>query len=163
MFKKIALLVATVLLFSAPVFADIFGTTNKDLINIGRTEEKATAISVDSNTILSSVSTFLGKLGTLEGVAYDFNQSRIINQVGATVITFTNKDHPALNIAIDVSLLNTMGAGVGLDYNLGSVLPVKNIPFIQYFQYLHINGGYGYDFEDKEPIPFVGALFKLTF
>jgi hypothetical protein len=98
------------------------------------------------------------QLGMRQGVAYDFRNKELVSQTGATIATM-------YNMALDLSMINTDGVSLTLDYNIGAVLPVINAPILNFTQYLYIGGGYAERYHDDEwqGTPIVDAQFKFKF
>lgn len=163
--KFLALLVLLVaLLFATPAFADIFGPRSTDIFDIGSQGKLSSAgedtakLSIDADTLIGSIGNIVAYLGSREGFAYDFKQKEIVNQLGATLYT-------KYNIALDLILINVDGAALGIDYNVGAILPVGETPILKYLKYLYVGGSYGarYIDDEWEQAPMVDVQIKFTF
>lgn len=78
------------------------------------------------------VTELFNKLPIKEGVTYDYTHKRFLNTVGVEVASLGGFN-------LDASYIGVDGVGGSLTYNLGN-LPVKNLPVLNYVQYL--NAGY---------------------
>jgi hypothetical protein len=151
--KKLFLAIALVsMFFVTSARADLV-----DLFMKPQPTAKATAV-VEPTTILDIVTKVINVVGPKEGIGYDFKQKEVVNILSSTIAT-------KWNTSVNIDLYNTDGVGLGLSYNLGKVLPVANVPVIQYFQYLYVGASYGVRWHDgsAEYTPIVTVQYKLTF
>jgi len=166
---SLALLVLFVaVLFVTPVFADIFGPRSTDIFDIGSQNkvssdkvgaaEAKAKLSIDADTLIGTIGNIITYLGSREGFGYDFKQKEIVNQLGATLYT-------KWNASLDLILVNVDGVALGLDYNVGAVLPVENTPILKYLKYLYVGGSYGTRYIDDEwkQSPMADVQIKFTF
>lgn len=89
--------------------------------------------------IANDTISILDQLKTLplkDGVMYDFKNHRVLNTLALGVLGYGP-------VSLDLSYIGIDGLGVTLDYNL-SDLPVKNVPILNYVQYLNIGYTVGY-------------------
>jgi opacity protein-like surface antigen len=157
--KKLVLLVALLTAIGCTaVFADIFQPVGPKNDNL-----KATNVSAifDSGTALTDAAQIINYLGVKEGYAYNFQSKEWVNTVGATVVTYA-----PWGVSLDVEMLKADGVAGVVAWNVGSILPVANVPVMKYFQYLYIDGGCGMEQNSASAwkvAPVVGAEFKFSF
>lgn len=117
-------------------------TAHADIFNpIGQeTKQKASqpmAIpGVDADTILAEVAQITAYLGVREGGLYDFGQHEFCNYAAATIVTYA-----PWGISLDLGLVNTDGFASTVDFNVGAMIPVENVPLLNLFKYLYVGGG----------------------
>lgn len=147
--------------------ADIFGGRVAEKAKASKTansEYRVSAAFVDPGTIIDYVSAIMGYLGTREGTFYDLDKKEFGNYIAATIYTISDT-----GISFNVGMLNTAGIGLTADWNVGSVIPSKEVPLLNLLQYLYIGGGVGYrnlshgSEKSWETSPIADVQFKFTF
>ena len=139
--------------------ADVFGPQRTASYKVSNTTT-GDQVTIDPATIFTDITQVVNYLGVREGSVYDFNKKEFVTYTAATLYTWNN-------IAIDIGMLNIDGVGASIDYNIGNLLPVQNVPILKYTQYLYVGGGVGGRYDSVtntwKVSPFIGGQFKLTF
>lgn len=164
MIKRLLLVLMVLVLLATPAFADIFGPTSKDLIDIGGnksfkqrvSETQKLKLDVDSSSIVSYLASAINALGAREGFGYDWKDGGIVNVSGATVAS-------KWNCSLNLDIYNVDGGGIGLSYNLGAILS-DDIAIKKYMSYCHIGASYGKRYyDDKWNDAIVAPEFQVKF
>jgi len=150
------------LMFSSVAHADLLDIFKKAEVkmnaDIQAKAEAPASLEINGTTVATSAATLINFLGAREGFGYDWKAKEIVNVLGATIAT-------AWNTSLNLDAYNTDGIGVGLTYNLGSILPVENVPVVKYLKYLYVGASIGARDKDKwEVAPvFPDAQLKFQF
>lgn len=152
----IPLVLVMLFLFGSNAKADIFNP-------ISPSNPKATVTTplIDTGNILADATSVINYLGVQEGYAYNFELHQWDVVSGATIITYA-----PWNLDLGIAMLDTDGVAATIDWNVGSFLPVTNVPVMQYFSYLYLTGGVGAEENSSSNwkiAPIVGAKFKFSF
>ena len=154
----LAMLIVFVFGFAGLAHADIFNPITPASHKLALTEP--TAAMFDSGTILADASQIINYLGVKEGEAYNFHTKSFVTTSSATFITYA-----PWGLSVDATMLNADGVALVAAWNIGNYLPVGNVPIIKYFNYLYVDGGFGWEQDANKafkPAPLVGAEFKFS-
>lgn len=141
--KRLFLVILAVLFLAMPAYADIFGPTSKDLIDIGGTktfkervnQAQKPKLDIDSSTVSTYILSVINALGLREGFGYDWKGKDVVNVSGATLYT-------KYNICLNLHAYNTEGGGGGIAYNLGAIMS-DDWTIKKYVSYLYAGASVG--------------------
>ena len=155
--KKLLLnVMLLVCMFAVTAKADIFSPIDAKV-----KVESQFQTSLDTGSILADATTIINYLGVKEGYAYNFELKQFDNTVGATIVTYA-----PWGISADLEMLNADGVAGVVAWNVGSYIPVANVPLIKYFTYLYIDGGCGMEANNSgtwKIAPTAGVEEKFSF
>ena len=144
--RKVMVLLVMGFLLVSPAFADVFGNGQNDFLKVSQpvslNADQTTQVQVEPATVIEIVSKVLSSIGSRAGYGYDYLRHERVATVGGTLFTIHN-------IAATIDMYNADGAGIGVAYNLGSLLPTQTSPIAKYIDYCYLGTSFGSRYSDK--------------
>lgn len=160
--KIIALFLFCFLLQPIAAHADIWGERHGQPapFEVGGLKQSSTykAAPIPSDDILSNLASIIGALGVKEGAYYDIEHNEFVNYAAATLVTFD-----PVPVSIDLGMLNTDGAALTANYNVGDAIPVENVPVMKFLKYLYLGGGIGARYLEPEDDPSAEKAWEFSY
>lgn len=135
--KKNTMLIIAGLLLAGSTYADMWGA-KRGPESIGRRVSRSETNTVAQSTIVEYAAEIADYLGPRAGVFYDFGQGELCAYVGGTIYTYD-----AWATSLNIGVLDSDGAVVSVDYNVGAVIPADDVPILNLTEYLYLGAGAG--------------------